>query len=468
MKNLYKFIISLILIVLNFFLVKTFRVIPASKLWNGYSVLYVQANYEQSEIENVLKQNGCRDFICLHNQNLPLDTGINSIEWHLAKNNYQKESYLKNRMNYFFDKSHNFAVYYVSDDYEGELYHALRQLKSLGIKSGVNANSTYPWVSFVVTFVFGLILIVFSAKKLLASIIFFIPLYFAFMMPFYTVSAALCLIMTGIFFAQKFLQRKGAFVYCRKNVLIFLSIAAGFVIILLTSPKIIFLLISTIVAMISAVYCYLEAVNIYNKKYSFRPVLMCPASLISIVDKKNKIVIPVCFAATFLIFVAGIFSLSFINFSVSSEASSGILLPSRIAEKKALPDLTDYVHWNWSAITFPYRSLNSNTSEIPKKGEVVKFDRYYENNGKIGVQSNSIIFDDAFRTQVINSIENFNYNSIEKMLKEQGSHIKPGYSSSGGSSLNFFGIILLVLATAVSCFFYFSFYKTKIKQENKK
>ena len=144
------------------------------------------------------------------------------------------------------------------------------------------------------------------------------------------------------------------------------------------------------------------------------------------------------------------------------------MLPSRNAEKKVLPDLNDYVVWNWKSITFPYRSLNDSSSSIPKKGDVVNFQRYFEENGKISVKTNSIIFDDSFRSKAVNSIDNFDYNSIEKMLKDQGSYIKPGYSGSGGSSLNFLGIVLLILASGVSCFFYFSFYRTKAKQENKK
>lgn len=467
MKNLYKFIIAFILIALNFFLVRNFRVIPASKLWNGYSVLYVQADYNQFEVEKILKHNECRDFICLNNQDIPLDSGLNSIERLLAKNDYESESYLKNRLNYFFDKNHDFAIYYVSDDYEGELQHALRQLKTLGIKAGVNANTSYPWISFVITLLFAFILLIFSSEKILVFIEFCIPLYFAFLMPFYTVSAALCLLMTGLFFSQKFLRRKGALLYCRKNVLIFLSITISFFIIFLTSPKLIFLLLSTAVAMISAGYIYYEAVNIYNERYSFRPVLICSASMVKVIDKKNRIAIPLCFFATLTILISGFFSLRFINFSLSTDAA-GLMLPSRNAEKKVLPDLNDYVVWNWKSITFPYRSLNDSSSSIPKKGDVVNFQRYFEENGKISVKTNSIIFDDSFRLKAVNSIDNFDYNSIEKMLKDQGSYIKPGYSGSGGSSLNLLGIVLLILASGVSCFFYFSFYRTKAKQENKK
>lgn len=141
------------------------------------------------------------------------------------------------------------------------------------------------------------------------------------------------------------------------------------------------------------------------------------------------------------------------------------MLPAKNSAKKSLPGLNDYVLWNWQAITFPYRSLNDGEGSNPNS---MIFPRYEEKNGLVSESFNSIEYNDYFRQNVLKAIDSLEYDSIEAMLKRQGTYSGAGYSSSGSSSVSFFTFILLFAGAMIPASFYFVYSAGKDKKQEKK
>ena len=107
-----------LIIVISIFSMIRFRVIPSAKLWEDYSIMFVPVGADTQIIHNVLTEKGCKDFICIENQFVPLKVSADTPEISLALSGAENSNYLRGRNNFFFDKSGNFEIYYVPDKYK--------------------------------------------------------------------------------------------------------------------------------------------------------------------------------------------------------------------------------------------------------------------------------------------------------------------------------------------------------------
>ncbi|MCR5495516.1 MAG: hypothetical protein K6F15_07760 [Treponema sp.] len=462
MNKVKHIVLPSLIIAASLFLTAFFRVIPASRLWNNYSVMYVQKEAPQEKVISLFSEYGVEDYICIFNQKTPLAVPSQSAEYSLATLSFS--NYLEERKAYFYDYSKNFLIYYVPEKYEGKLNQITSLLNSEGIKSGINANASYPWLAFVFCLIFALFLTWQSKYKLRSLLFNFVPVFFTFTMPFYTVAVSQCLILTLSFFAMNLWQRKGAFSCILKNSTFCLLFLLSFVIVLFTNLKVAFFYILSLFCGISLLYLYKQISELFEKKYIFQPVLIRSAFFIRPITKKNSKIFFYCAVTSILIMISALISARAFNFS-SDFASEKILLPSKSAAKVTLPGLNDYILWNWQASTFPYKSLN--TSQEKESNSLI-FPRFTEKNGNIEESYNSIEYNEKFRQNVIDSVDDFDYKSIELLLKKQGLYKGAGYSSSGSSSLNFITFVLLFVGTLVPAFLYFKYSSKKVKkQENK-
>lgn len=461
MNSIKKIVFPAFIIAVSLFCTAFFRVIPASKLWNGYSVMYVQKDADQNKVYKALYESGINNFISLFNQKIPLANSIFSAEYALSTLSFS--NYLEERKGYFFDSSKQFFVYYIPDNYETELRHVIQQLNQDGINSGVNANASYPWISFVLCLAFALFLSWKSEKKILSVTLNAIPVFFTFVMPFYTVAVSQCLLMTVFFFGTQFWKRNGAVSVLSKNKTFIILFSFSFFLLIFTNIRVTLFFILSLVSSVCVLIIFQELYEIYDKRYDFKPVLIRPAAFIKPINHQNRKIFFYCSIVSVLIMLSALVSVKALNFSSSGE---NIMLPAKNSAKKTLPGLNDYVLWNWNAVTFPYRSLNDgNPNEL--KTSVV-FPRYEQKDGLVTESFNSIEFDEKFRQNVINSIDALEYESIESMLKKQGTSGRTGYSSSGSSAINFFSFILLFAGALISALFYFVYSAERIKKQEKK
>ncbi len=467
MKYVRQFAIPSLILVLSVLALRVFRVIPASKLWSGYSVLYVPVQSDKALLRRTLEENGVTTYLSLENQTFPLALPKESPEYSLSAAG-AAGNYLDRRAGYFFDREHAFSVYYVPDRLEGELNRAVHELAEAGIAAGLNASSSYPWAAFVITLVFAAALVYFAERRILMLCATALGAYFALSLPFYSVASAMCLFLLAFFLSTKFWKRDGAVSSIKKNTVISVLMLLSVITIFLSGIKAAALFVAFLLAVLSASYIYFVASELSEQRFFFRPVLIRPASMVNALTPKNMHCVLGCFAATSLILVSAVFSLRNIEFSGEGAGGASVQLPSKNAAKKTLPDLSDYVIWNWNTVTFPYRSLNDGVPQEPKTGDMVVFPRYEEKNGRISSSLNSIVFDEQFKANAIQNIDSLPPTALEALLKKQGGFVKPGYAGSGTQSVSVLAFILLAFCALIPGALYLLFTKPRIQLQEKK
>lgn len=456
MKYFKQFVLPVFIIIVSIFLMQIFRVMPASRLWNGYTVMYLPVSQDSKIIEKTLEEYGCNDYISLRNQKVPLNVSEFSPEYMFG--NGDANGYLEKRKGYFFDFSRSYSVYYIPDSSDNCIPAVLKKLNSMNISAGINSSSACPWMSILVVFVFAILQVWFSPRRIFTAMLNFFPVFFTFKMPFYSVASACCIFMTAMFICLRYWNRDGAVRKLQSSMPVIMFVFSPVLIVFLTGLKVGFLFLLVPIDVLAIAYVYFEVCLIFESRYSFRPVLIRPASMINLMTNTNRFVVISCLAGTFLIFVSAVLSLKNVSIMETS-AGSGILLPSKNSSGRELPGLEDFNSWRWSALTFPYRSLNEMQVSKTQKGQTVVFPRYTEKNGKIEKSVNSITYDDSFRKDSFNSIDDFSYNSIESMLKKQGYTGRAGYSGAGSSGVSVFMCILLVMAMLIPGIFCIRNYK---------
>ena len=148
-------IVSPVLFLACIVLIVFFKTVPAQKLWNDYSVLYVQKDVSDDSVQKALTSSGIQDYVCLSNQFLPVSLSENSIEFTMFKLKATRNDYSNRRVNYFFDKSKNFRLYYIPNEYNQNLSDAVHILSQNKIECGVDSKqavSSFLFLFFLFVF----------------------------------------------------------------------------------------------------------------------------------------------------------------------------------------------------------------------------------------------------------------------------------------------------------------------------
>lgn len=454
MQPLKKFVIPFFVIILTCVLMNVLRVLPVSKFMKGYESLYVEKSCSLKTVENLLKENGCASFLNLKNQKVPLNTREDSPEIALALSGLEKSDYLNQRKSFFYDKSMNYNIFYIPSDCVKAAEKTVDRLTSEGIICGLNANASFPILLVLVVFVLSAIFVAFSDDRIFSAIMYLLPVFYTLMIPFTLVASSMCLLETGIFLALKFTGRKGAYQKLVKTLIVPVFLGTAFAAVCFTKFQAVIVFLLLCASEIS-VYILHNSINEFlDRRYSFRPVKIRTAAVIPLFTQKNKNTLLVCIASISLL-LAG----AFINFPHAGRAGNvkSILLPSSQAAVSSLPDFNDFIFWKWEAMTFPYISLNSKS----KQSDEVVFKKYSKKDGFISESLNYISYNKDFRNDAIKEIENVNYPSLEKMILQQGTKVRFGYSASGAQNLTMIMMIMLLITLAVPVYFYFRFQKRR-------
>ena len=139
-----------------------------------------------------------------------------------------------------------------------------------------------------------------------------------------------------------------------------------------------------------------------------------------------------------------------------SNSQSKIFLPSNVQnalleDKEELVQLEDYYSWVWNIKTNPYKSLNKENNEF-----YVEFPHYIEENGKITETKTIYSYNQNFKDNVFDSIDELQFDSIEKVIKSEGKDFKGGYTGSKNINANLFSIIMMFFCLIILLFIYFS------------
>ncbi len=406
--------------------------------------MYIPKDVSEKQVLGVLATAGCRNVIASSVQEIPAPRVYCPIK---QNGENTDESYLEKRNAFFSDKHNQYRLFYISDAYIKNAQKAMEILISeYHIKAGIDSSETFPWMAIVICFLLYVLLLFNAENQFVYGFAGIFPLLFILCFPFYTIAAAVCLLLYDYYLIQKVWQRAGAVHYLVKNSLVLCFAAISLLIVFITSFTAGIILMMIPAASFSAVFLY----HAFEKKKAFSPVFIRPAGFISIINRKSVHFMLSCATGICLLTVFALFGVD----KSPSVSVKGVSLPVPIRYSvsrgvKAFPSLTDYIVWNWNTITYPYRSLNNkdNLYSIPENGETVILPRYKETENGIS-ESNEIVFryDSAFRKTVIKSIDALPYPAIEKVLKKQGNSVCIGYLITDRKAYDPKSLLLLLAA----------------------
>lgn len=436
---------------LTLFLLLFFKSIPSGKLWQSYKILYVPVEEDDSKVINAIEKAGIQNYVALSNQFLPLNLKADSLEFSMFKLNCDSQtySYYKDRNAYFFDKSQSYRLYYIPTDYQKELGTCLDLLQVSNVDAACDSDSTYPWILPLIILTIIIILALFSKNKLLFIFTSLPCFIYIFSNPFYTLALALILIELSLFLISNVWKRKGALQVLLNHFYFTAMIVIAILCAFSVSIKAFLLFLCTILSSISVFFIYYYILDYSKNKKSFIPVYIKNAKMVPLFARKQNIVMITTIVCSVLL-ISTFLLTSSRNFS---NRFTKILLPS--AENQAsteLPQLENYYEFVWNVETYPYQSLN-NKNNIPG---YLEFSKYTEEAGFI--KENKIIkaYNQSYKDNVFNSIDSLNFNSIEKVLKSEGSQVQTNYCSVNNYQTNLFSKIMMLICLFVLLFIYFS------------
>lgn len=450
MNYIKKLFFPFLLAILFFSLLYTFRNLPASKLWENYSALYVPLKTDGNLVHSILDNVGCKETISYYNQQIPFYSEF------LPINTLDPFNYLINRNSYFFDKGKNVMIYYIPDEYNNNASKAVSILiNKHQIDAGLDCKSSFPIIIPILCIIVFLIFLFSSKNKLIYFSSGFFSLFYIFSMPFYLNACCVCLFFYILYLIQKYWQRKNSFNYLFSKKYLFLIFLIIIVFPFFSSPMSGFLFILSMFCSYITLKTILQIQNEIDSKRRFNPNFIIPAEQIKIFSSKEiqKSVVNIITTLLLLIFYFSSTNL----FTISNAEDLYFPMPTRYNSKTEdnknyIPNLNDFVIWSWNTITFPFKSLNSTSSYIPKDNEEIKILRY--ENSEQGIQTKEEVlysFDESFKNNILNCIDDFDYPAIEKLMKKQKEGFIIDYSKGLTEKFKFTNIILMLVIFLIPC-----------------
>ena len=431
-----------------------FRSIPKGKSWEDYKILYVKSSTVKTDVDTILKNNGIMEYVSLSGQRIPIMLSVDSIEEAMLKLSISSDEnrYLYDRQNYFYDSNREYQLYYIPQSYDRYINDALSELDKQGITAGIDSTLAYLWLLPLVILILTAILFAFSKNRLFFAFTAVLPCVYIFCNAFYASAIAVSILLLALFCISNIYGRKIILKnLITKNIFIpvavVISITAAFSVSFISGFFYILCIAGTLLAAISASDIKIKM----NSRYSFCPVFIRKANAVSIYGGKSNIILPAFLIAG--IIIIAYFVLGSLNI-VSSKTKAKIKLPGKTElQDSMLPGFDDYYRWNWNVLTAPYKSLNNNSEYDDKH---VVYPHFVNEDGKIIQQNLIMYYDDAFKKNIYDGIDNLDFNSIESVLKVQGDDFYAGYTDSASYNVSIFSIIMMIMCFTMLLFIYFS------------
>ena len=452
MNKYIKYIAPLVFL-FSLILLLSVKSIPSGKLWKEYNVVYVPVASEDSIVKAAFDQCEIKDVVSLSGQFLPLSLNENSIEISMLRLNYnsQEYSYITRRNAFFYDKSKQYRLYYIPTEYKQKLSDAVSAIEARGIPCGTDTSASYPWLlPFVCLLLCGM-LFIFVKNKIPFAVSSIIPLVFLYSNPFYPVALATCLVLLCLFFSANVWRRKDAISWLISRRFIPAMLAVSLICAFAGSILSGLLYFVAAAGTAGALISVMTAEDWWRNRKIFVPVYIRPARRVSIFAGK-------AFSSLSIVTGAAVLLLSLFFLTSSGSVSSKVsklLLPAYSSSKaEELPQFEEYYKWVWNVETYPYQSLNSDSSVQDK----IEFIEFVENpeTGIIQTANKVMIYDDDFKLDVYEGIDRLSFNSVEKVMKSEGNNFTAGYSALSSSHLNLFGIIMCFICLFLLLFIYIS------------
>ncbi|MBO4320247.1 MAG: hypothetical protein J5857_07235 [Treponema sp.] len=424
-----------------------FRSIPVAKIWNNYSVAYVDNSVSEDLVVFYLESEGCTDVITLSSQVVPFVSAVSPVA------SYDSE-YLDQRLKYFSDQGSAYRLYYIPDRYQDNASRAIAKVgRELGIEAGLDSVERYPWLVPLICLATFIILFLASKYRSVFALPAVFPVLLSFSQPFYAVAAAVCLMLLAIYLINGLWTRRKFVSAVFRSLYIDILIASSLLIVLAVSPTVFMLSLGVYASCVMA-FVFLGALHEYQEyKYSFTYIPIFSAWQIPVVYRKTaKYVAGTCLP------IIGLLIMFLISATSTPMASiQGIAVPSPVdatvsnPTSGSLPNMNSFYEWAWRQISYPYRTLNDSSAvQPPKEGDAVTVSHYTNTDeGIVVTEEPVLVFNDEFKKKLRE--ENMENASVEKLMSSQDDDVVVKYSSGikSKSDSQHNGINLALLLTAL-------------------
>lgn len=457
MKKKILFFSSIILLVCSCYAIFSLRVVPFSKAWKGYQVVYFEKEYDIDKVLTLFSDNKIENVISLAHKPFPSLPKMTPVLPPLVFGNNFAYSDFQNA--FFYDKSGSFLLFYIPDMYTLEIQKVIDTL-SPEVNCGLVTGSSYPLLPPILSAVFFILLILRSKKRgfVLLLQLPFVFISFCYPIPLLSVlslfTGSLIYIVQDIFYRDLFIQK------IKKNLFAYI-VLLYFLIVFFIEIKQVGLLLA--IALIQSCCFYYMYRYIRKKQFAkscFTPVLIKNAMQIKTEKFFNYkfVLFPTILV---LLLVLNQISPKILSVSDSKEILS-IPSPKNYSERvhftsedyvsiidvedKTLPDLSDLINANWFIEYFPYRKLSEFSVPTAVFGDSV-FISDYEKKGKEVILKNTQVseFNFSYISDTIATIYNIDCNGPEKLLVSQNQFTLVDYSTKNGTKMYTKSMIFLVV-----------------------
>ena len=415
MKNVVKYCIIFFIIcvsLLSIFLLKT---VEYSKIWNGYSVFYVDKSVDLNVVLADINQDG---IVYLGTQSYPKENELTPIMFDFQVSNFSSEEI---RKIFYVDKNNRYQLFYVENSLVESVIEELRKKE---ITFGNDFTKSTPIICPIVCFVLIFILSILSKSKLkffFAKLPFVL---FAYSVPFYSVAISICCFVFFLFLAEIYFVRENFHKYIFKKTFLVIFAILCLTLFVISGLRVILLLLLSLIAS----YCILFVSSVFAKKniYNFNMKQILPMKYISAKSRLNIKYVIFGFLSVFVLFVSFLVSLKFSNniaeknlFLPGPSEYNGEVCFSSLEENylyltkdkdvDSLPNIFDFVEEEWVISTFPYKVLSNETSCTISLGDVVSVPEYKLNSLGIVEESEKIlkVFDEKYLLKNIESYKSY-------------------------------------------------------------
>lgn len=447
MKFRFSLFFSLVVFLVLFGFLYGMRSIPVAKIWNNYSVAYVNNSVSEDLVVFYLENEGCQDVISLSRQVEPFVSPISPVASHDSE-------YLDQRLRYFSDESSAYRLFYIPEKYQDGASRAIAKLsREMSVEAGLDSVERYPWMVPLICLAAYIILFLASKYRSVFALPALFPLLLSLSQPFYSVAAAVCLMLLAVYLINGLWTRRKFVSAVFRSLYIDILVVASLMIMLAVSSTVLLLGLGVCAASAMA-FIFLHALHEYQEyKLSFTFIPIFSAWQIPVVYRKT---------AKYLVGTSLPIIALLIMFLISTSASpaasiQGIAVPSPAdpaipnASTYTLPNMNSFYKWAWKQMSYPFRSLNDGSApQEPKEGESVNVSHYSNTEDGIVVTEEAVLtYNDDFKKKLRD--DNVTPVSVEKLLASQDDDLVVKYSSGirSKSDSQHNGINLALLLTAL-------------------
>lgn len=436
--NIIKKIIPVLFILFSFIVIR-FRSVPTGHIWNDYTVLYVEDSCDDVQITSVFNSLEITGYVSAQGQNIPLDISQDSPEEAMLRLNINavENEYLKKRLNYFYDASKKYRLYYVPNQFKDKLNQCISILEQNDIYAGVDSSLSFPFILPLLGIAAFVILLLCSKNRIVFAVSAAPFVLYIFCNPFYSCAASSFLLMLLVLFITNLWRREGfvkvIFTDYKNYILALFALVAAFS----NSSLSGFLFLLSMGSSFAALLYFKIRDDIIESKQVYKYLMIRTADRISPYAGKASLVLVslmVCIISIFAYFLV------FSSDNIRGHFAKILLPGSSVVKSDAFPELSDYTRWTFDVITKPLVSVNKSAD----KNKVV-YPRFVREGDFIKQMDYTLVYDDTYKNTVLASIDSLGFEAIEKVIKIQGHDFKCGYTSASNFHVSVFSVICIIL-----------------------